>query len=276
MTIRFQHSATETKAMSTAQLRDSYLMENLMKADEVTLYYTHYDRMIVGGVRPESKVLILPNHEELRAEYFLERRELGIINVGGDGAVICNGQEYLLSKLDCLYVGKGIRDVQFRSVSSERPALFYLLSAPAHATYPITKFTKEDAAPVEMGAASTSNKRTIYKYIHADGIQSCQLVMGLTVLAEGSVWNSVPPHTHTRRMEAYFYFDVADGQRIFHFMGEPQETRHIVVANHEAIVSPPWSVHFGAGTSNYGFIWGMAGENKAYTDMDPAPVQTLK
>jgi 4-deoxy-L-threo-5-hexosulose-uronate ketol-isomerase len=276
MTIRFQHSAGETKAMSTAQLRENYLMQDLMKADEITLFYTHYDRMIIGGVRPENETISLPNDPELRADYFLERRELGIINVGGNGVVSCDGVEHALSKLDCLYVGKGVRDVRFKSSDANSPAVFYLLSAPAHASYPTRKFTKEDAAPVEMGNLSTSNKRTIYKYIHADGIESCQLVMGLTVLAEGSIWNSVPPHTHTRRMEAYFYFDIPDEQRVFHFMGEPKETRHLVVANHEAIVSPPWSVHFGAGTSNYGFIWGMAGENKAYTDMDAVPVPTIE
>jgi 4-deoxy-L-threo-5-hexosulose-uronate ketol-isomerase len=182
---------------------------------------------------------------------------------------------YELEKLDCIYLGKGTQSVQFSSVNPSEPAHFYLLSVPAHHAYPNTKMTKTEAAPVNMGDTSTSNKRTIYKYIHNDGIQSCQLVMGLTILSEGSVWNSVPPHTHTRRMEAYFYFDVAAEHRVMHFMGQPQETRHLIVANHEAVLSAPWSMHFGCGTANYGFIWGMAGENKEFTDMDPAPIATL-
>jgi 4-deoxy-L-threo-5-hexosulose-uronate ketol-isomerase len=179
--------------------------------------------------------------------------------------------------MDCLYAGKGSKEVSFSSAfGKEKPALFYLLSSPAHQTYPVQKFTKEQASPVQLGAAETANKRTVYKYIHLEGIKSSQLVMGLTVLAEGSVWNSVPPHTHTRRMEVYFYFDLGEQHRIFHFMGEPQQTRHLVMANHEAVISAPWSTHFGSGTSNYGFIWGMAGENLVYTDMDPAPVIELK
>jgi 4-deoxy-L-threo-5-hexosulose-uronate ketol-isomerase len=184
--------------------------------------------------------------------------------------------KYELNKLDCLYAGKGNSSVSFSSASKKDPAIFYLLSAPAHHKYPNKKMPKEKASPVNLGDASTSNKRTIYKYIHLDGIKSCQLVMGLTVLEPGSVWNSVPPHTHTRRMEVYFYFDVAAEHRVFHFMGEPRQTRHLVMANHDAVISPPWSVHYGCGTSNYGFIWGMAGENQVFTDMDQVPVAELK
>jgi 4-deoxy-L-threo-5-hexosulose-uronate ketol-isomerase len=276
MEIRFQNSPKETMEMNTSQLRDTFLMQGLMSEDKVKLVYSHYDRVIVGGAVPSKKPLKLPNHDELKAEYFLERREIGIINVGADGVVIADGKEFALSKLDCVYLGKGTKDVEFRSGSKKNPAMFYLMSAPAHQRYPNKMMKKEKAAPVNMGDPSTSNVRTIYKYIHLDGLKSCQLVMGLTVLSSGSVWNSVPPHTHTRRMEVYFYFDVPDQHRVFHFMGQPQETRHIIVANHDAVVSPPWSMHFGCGTSNYGFIWGMAGENQAFTDMDPVPVATIQ
>lgn len=276
MQIRFQNSPKETATMNTQELRQNFLIEQLMVAGTAQLVYSHYDRMIIGGVVPSSAAIDLPNEGELKASYFLERREMGIINVGGAGSVTADGVVYELEKLDCLYLGKGTKEVSFSSALSAEPARFYLLSVPAHQSHPNTKVSKLEATPVNMGDTTTSNKRIIYKYIHNDGIQSCQLVMGLTILSEGSVWNSVPPHTHTRRMEAYFYFDVAAEHRVMHFMGEPQETRHIVVANHEAVLSAPWSMHFGCGTSNYGFIWGMAGENKEFTDMDPAPIATLK
>lgn len=201
---------------------------------------------------------------------------MGIINVGGPGKVWAAGEVYSMEKLDCLYLGKGTKEVNFHSADKAEPALFYLLSAPAHQQFPTVKMTKKEALPVVLGSIETSNQRTIYKYIHLDGIQSCQLVMGLTVLQSGSVWNSVPPHTHKRRMEVYFYFDVPEQQSVFHFMGEPQQTRHIILRNNSAVISPPWSVHFGSGTSNYGFIWGMAGENQAFADMDPAPVPSLR
>ena len=276
MEIRFQNSPEETKQMDTEQLRKNFLVQKLMQDETIQLVYSHYDRVIVGGVKPVTKAVQLPNHPELRADYFLERRELGIINVGSKGVVTTDGKKYELDKLDCLYVGKGTKKVSFASASKKEAALFYLLSAPAHHKYANRKMAKEKASPVNLGDVSTSNKRTIYKYIHPDGIKSCQLVMGLTVLENGSVWNSVPPHTHTRRMEVYFYFDVPDQHRVFHFMGQPQETRHIAMGNHEAVISAPWSMHYGCGTSNYGFIWGMAGENQAFADMDPAPISTLK
>jgi len=276
MEIRFQNSPKEASQMDTQQLRDNFLVGSLMQPNEIRLVYSHYDRMIVGGAVPVSKNIVLPNEAELRANFFLERRELGIINVGGKGTVTADGRDYEMEKLECVYLGKGTKAVSFSSVSKKDPAHFYLLSVPAHHTYPNKKMTKKQAAPVNLGEAATSNKRTIYKYIHNDGIKSCQLVMGLTVLEEGNVWNSVPPHTHTRRMEAYFYFDVQPAQRIMHFMGEPQQTRHLIMANEEAVISPPWSMHFGCGTASYGFIWGMAGENKEFTDMDPMPIATLK
>jgi 4-deoxy-L-threo-5-hexosulose-uronate ketol-isomerase len=276
MEIRFQNSPKETSRMNTKELRENFHIPTLMQDDNVNLVYSHYDRVIIGGVKPFSKAVELPNHTELRAEYFLERRELGIINVGGNGTVEADGVKYTLSKLDCLYLGKGVKKVLFSSDDKNAPAVFFLLSSPAHHAYPAKKLTKEEASPVELGDQTTANRRTIYKYIHADGIQSCQLVMGLTVLSSGSVWNTMPPHTHTRRMEAYFYFDVPEQHRVFHFMGEPTETRHLLVANHEAIVAPPWSIHSGCGTSNYSFIWGMAGENYTFTDMDAVAIADIR
>ena len=276
MEIRFQSSPKETKGMSTDEIRANYLVPSLMNADAIKLVYSHFDRVIVGGVKPVQQSIELPNEAELRAAYFLERRELGIINVAGAGVVVADGISYELNKLDALYLGKGTQSVSFSSISASDPASFFLMSTTAHHTYPNRKMTKEEASPVNLGETATANKRTIYKYIHQDGIQSCQLVMGLTVLAEGSVWNSVPPHTHTRRMEVYFYFDLPEAHRVFHLMGEPTETRHIVMANHEAVISPPWSVHCGPGTTNYGFIWAMAGENYTFTDMDPVAIAEIK
>lgn len=276
MEIRFQSSPKEVKGMCTEELRSAFLVRELMQADRISLVYSHYDRVIIGGVKPVHASVGLPNEEELRADYFLERRELGIINVGGAGSVEADGTSYPLNKLDALYLGKGTKSVVFRSDNAESPAHFFLMSAAAHKEYPNRKMTKEEAAPVNLGETATANKRSLYKYIHKDGIQSCQLVMGLTVLQDGSVWNSVPPHTHTRRMEVYFYFDVPEQHRVFHLMGEPQETRHIVMANHEAVISPPWSVHCGPGTTNYGFIWAMAGENYTFTDMDAVAIGEMR
>jgi len=282
MKIRFQASPRETAAMDTSALRDNFLLENLMQPGKIELIYSHYDRMIVGGAVPVNKSIELPFEEELKAAYFLERREMGIINVAGNGKVTADGVDYSLEKLECVYLGKGTKQVSylgkgtkqvsFSSDDANAPAIFYILCAPAHKEYENKKMSKAEATPAKLGDISTSNKRTIYKYIHNDGIQSCQLVMGLTVLEPGSVWNSVPPHTHTRRMEAYFYFDLDAEHRVIHFMGEPQQTRHIVMANHQAVLSAPWSMHFGVGTSNYGFIWGMAGENKEFSDMDAVAI----
>lgn len=276
MEIRFQASPKEVKGMSTEELRSNFLIQQLMQLDTLRLVYSHFDRVIIGGVKPAAKKVSLPNEPELRAEYFLERREIGIINVGGAGTVEADGILYNLEKLDALYLGKGTKSVLFSSVSKDNPAAFFMMSTTAHQEYPNAKMKKEEASPVALGETATANKRTIYKYIHQDGIKSCQLVMGLTVLSEGSVWNSVPPHTHTRRMEAYFYFDLPEQHRVFHLTGEPTETRHIVMANHEAVISPPWSVHCGPGTANYGFIWAMAGENYTFTDMDPVAIAEMQ
>lgn len=272
---RFAVGPVETRGMDTQALREHFLVSDLMVKGKIKLVYTHYDRMMIGGVVPVTKPIQLGNPTELRAEYFLERREMGIINVGGKAVVQADGKKYNLDKLSCLYLGKGTKKVSFTSTSAKNPAVLYLLSSPAHASYPNTLFTKDQASPVELGAVETANRRTVYKYIHKDGIKSCQLVMGLTTLASGSVWNSIPPHTHTRRMEVYFYFDLPAEHRIMHFMGSPNETKHLIMANQEAVISPPWSTHFGCGTTNYGFIWGMAGENLVYTDMDPAAVAEL-
>ena len=276
MEIRFQNSPKETAAMHTQELRSNFLVENLMVNEEIKLVYSHYDRMIIGGAKPIVKTLEMPNHPELKAEYFSERRETGIINVGGGGVVEADGESFTLNKLDCVYLGKGIKKISFKTIDASNTAVFYILSAPAHQVYPNRLMKKEETSPVSLGETKTANRRTIYKYIHADGIKSSQLVMGLTILEEGSVWNTMPAHTHTRRMEAYFYFDVPKDQRVIHLMGQPQETRHLIVANHEAIISPPWSIHAGGGTSNYGFIWGMAGENYTYTDMDAVTIPDLK
>jgi 4-deoxy-L-threo-5-hexosulose-uronate ketol-isomerase len=276
MEVRFENSRKETSKMNTAALRENFLVDNIFETNKVRMVYSHYDRVIVGGAIPTTTPLHLPNFDTLKAAYFLERREIGIINIGGDGKVTVDGTPYNLSKLGCLYVGKGCNEVTFASNDSTQPAAFYLLSAPAHQSHPSTLYTKEDATPVTVGSVDTSNHRTIYKYIHMDGIQSSQLVMGLTVLQTGSVWNTMPSHIHDRRMEAYCYFDIPENHRVFHLMGEPQETRHIVVSDRQAVISPPWSIHSGCGTSNYSFIWGMAGENKDYTDMDPIAIGDLR
>jgi 4-deoxy-L-threo-5-hexosulose-uronate ketol-isomerase len=276
MEIRFEHSPKEVRGMTTEELRNAFLTTRLMEEDSFRLVYTHYDRVILGGAQPVRHQLVLETHPDLKADFFLQRREIGIINVGGRGKVYAGNAEYELDKLDCLYIGRGVKRVEFSSHRPEHPAAFYLLSAPAHADQPVQLMRGGDALPADVGSAETSNARTIYKYIHADGIRSCQLVMGLTILKTGSVWNTMPAHTHTRRMEAYFYFDVPEQQRIFHFMGEPRETRHLLVADGQAVVSPPWSIHSGCGTGNYAFIWGMAGENYTYTDMDPVAIPDLR
>lgn len=250
------------KLYQTAAIRERFLLDGIVKADEINCVYTHYDRMIVGAANPVNKQLTLENYADLRAKFFLERREIGIINVAGEGEIIADGKTHQLNKLDCLYIGKGVENVVFSSKDVATPAVFYILSCPAHTTYPTALLTNQEAVKVSAGDASTANRRTINKYIHAEGIKSCQLVMGLTILSDGSVWNTMPAHVHDRRMEAYFYFDVPKGQRVFHYMGEGQETRHIVMDNYEAVVSPPWSIHSGSGTASYSFIWGMAGENQ--------------
>lgn len=273
---RHANGINEVKQMNTEELRDNFLIEKLFEDNTFHFVYSHYDRVIIGGIKPVSKTVVLPNYQNLRADYFLERRELGVINVGGDGEIKVEDKLYAVNKLDCLYIGKGNKKVSFKSLDKKNPAKFYLLSAPAHQQYKVQLMKKEKASPLDLGAVETANQRTVYKYIHADGLKSCQLVMGLTVLKSGSVWNTIPTHVHDRRMEAYFYFDVPDNQRVFHFMGQPQQTRHILVASDQALISPPWSIHSGCGTSNYSFIWGMAGENYNYTDMDVIDIKDVR
>jgi 4-deoxy-L-threo-5-hexosulose-uronate ketol-isomerase len=262
--------------MNTDELRENFLIENVFVAGEIELVYTHYDRMIVGGATPTTEPLTLPNPENLKADFFLQRRELGVLNTGALGHVTVDGTLYELGNQDCLYVGKNAQEVVFASADSSQPAKYYLLSAPAHQAYPTRRMTQAESTPVHLGAPETANERTIYKYIYLEGIQSCQLVMGLTRLKSGSVWNTMPSHVHDRRMEAYLYFDLPENQRVLHMMGQPQQTRPLWVSNGQAILSPPWSIHTGCGTSNYTFIWGMAGENLEYTDMDPVTIDQLR
>ena len=269
-------SQREAQGFNTEQLRENFLIEYIFQNNEIKMYYTHYDRVVLGGAMPINTAITLPTYDNLKSDYFLERREIGIINVGGDGEIAVDGKTFPLAKLDALYVGKGSQSVIFTSNNIDNPAQFFLLSAPAHQIYPTRKMSKEEALPVSLGSQETANERTIYKYIHRDGIQSCQVVMGLTVLKSGSIWNTMPAHVHDRRMEAYLYFDLNADHRVFHLMGQPQETRHMVVANHQAVLSPPWSIHSGAGTTNYSFIWAMAGENLDFTDMDFAPIAELR
>ena len=276
MNQRYANSPQEVAKMNTEEIRDNFLIEDLMQSDKFIFTYSHYDRAIVGSVVPVSKSMELPNFANLKSEYFLERRELGIINVGGSGEVISDGVSFEIKKLDAVYIGMGTKSVTFKSAAQNNPAKFYLFSTPAHHSYPSALIKKEEASPVNIGSKETANERSIYKYIYLQGKRSCQLVMGLTLLHPGSVWNTMPAHVHDRRMEAYFYFDLPSDQVVFHYMGEPQETRHLVVQNEQAIISPPWSVHSGCGTSNYGFIWAMAGENQDYADMDAVQVKDLR
>lgn len=264
---RYALDPQAVKRLDTDGIRKAFLIETLFIDDNFTFTYSHYDRFMVGGVKPVSKTMMLPNYDLLKADYFLERRELGVINVGGTGVVTVDGTSHTLNHKDALYVGKGAKNVAFSS-EGNTPALFYLNAAPAHAVYPSKRITLADAETVSLGSLETANERTIRKLIVNSVVQTCQLQMGMTELKTGSVWNTMPAHTHDRRMEAYFYFDIPDKQVVCHFMGEPQETRHLFVKNHQAVISPPWSIHSGAGTSNYTFIWGMAGENLDYGDMD--------
>lgn len=261
---------------NTDRIRKNFLLDSLAVSGTAQFVYTHYDRMIVGMAIPTQPAISLPNFPNLRADFFLQRREMGIINVGGPGSVKAGDKLFQLGKLDCLYLGRGIESVSFMSDDAGRPAQFYILSTPAHAVHETRLLQQAGAESATMGSVAGSNHRTIYRYIHLNGIRSCQLVMGLTILHTGSVWNTMPPHTHDRRMEAYFYFDVPDDAVVFHLMGEPQQTRHIVVRNHQAVLSPPWSIHAGSGTAAYGFIWGMGGENLEYGDMDAVSLQQIQ
>jgi 4-deoxy-L-threo-5-hexosulose-uronate ketol-isomerase len=262
--------------MTTSELREAFLLEGLFREGEIGTRYVDLDRAVIGGAVPMTSALNLETQPELRADYFLERRELGILNVGGQGMVSVDGASFAMEKLDCLYVGRGSKAVTFASSDAKKPAAFYLLSYPAHTTYPTTLVKFKELEPVHLGSEETCNNRSIYKAIFLDGIRSCQLVMGFTLLAPGSNWNTMPPHTHMRRSEVYFYFDVDPSQRVLHLMGPADETRHLVMADRDVVVSPGWSIHAGVGTKSYGFCWGMGGENQRYDDMDALAIADLK
>lgn len=275
-TRRYAIHPEDFKNYTTEKVRSSFLLPDLFKADQITHYYTHYDRLIVGGVNPNSKPVNLDNPDSLKAEFFLQRREIGIINVGSSaGTITADGKDYLLEPKEALYIGRGTKTVVFHP-AKQGNTLYYFNSAPAHAVYPTRKISHTEAETVELGSLEASNHRIIRKLLVNSVLPTCQLQMGLTELKPGSVWNTMPPHTHDRRMEAYFYFDIPENHMVCHFLGEPQETRHIWMKNNEAVLSPPWSIHCGAGTSNYSFIWGMAGENLDYSDMDALKPGDLK
>ncbi len=277
MEIRYATNPTETKTYDTERLRQEYLIEGLFVPGKLNLVYSHVDRFITGGAVPTTEpVLLEADKHDMGADYFLERREIGIINVGAQGVVTVDGTDYVLENKDGLYVGLGNKQVVFKSADAANPARFYLSSTPAHKNYPTQKVAISEAEPQHLGSITNSNERTIYKYIHLNGIQSCQLVMGMTLLKPGNMWNTMPCHTHNRRSEVYFYFDMPEDGVVFHLMGEPTETRHVVVRNEQAIISPSWSIHSGVGTSNYTFIWAMAGENQEFSDMDAVAMKDLK
>lgn len=268
--------AVRYRRMNAAELRESFLLENLFAPGTIELVYTDADRAIVGSAVPTDGPLELSAAAELRAEFFCERRELGVLNIGRSGEVTVDGKTYPMDTLDGLYIGRGSREVRFANSANGAGAEFYLLSYPAHAAHPTSHARKADAEAVQLGTVADCNRRTIYKYIHPRGIPSCQLVMGFTELAEGSVWNTMPCHTHARRSEIYLYFGMRPETRVFHFMGAPDDTRHLLIGSRQAVVSPSWSIHSGAGTGAYTFCWGMGGENQTFEDMDPVALADLR
>lgn len=269
-------SPEHTKKMDTQELRDNFLIETLFQNDQIHLSYAQDDRFIIGGVMPTSKELSLVVDKEIGSEYFLERREAGVINIGGEGSIICDGTSYPMASRDGIYLGKGIKEVKFTSQDPKNPAKFYIISGSAHKEYPIVKINIDTANPNNLGEDASSNKRTIYKFIDPSVCESCQLLMGMTILAPNNMWNTMPCHTHDRRSEVYLYFDMDENSKVMHFMGQPSETRHLVVANEQALISPPWSIHSGVGTNNYTFIWAMLGDNQNYGDMDMIAMNDLK
>ena len=280
MDIRYSASPNDVKRYTTEELRREFLIENLYRPDEVTAVYSHVDRMVTLGCMPVSETVPIDKGIDIWAnfgtKFFLERREIGIFNIGGPGRIIADGTEYALTYKDCLYITMGVRDVRFSSDDGQKPAKFYMVSAPAHRSYETRLLKLADANKKPLGDAATSNKRVINQFIHHAVLPTCQLSMGMTVLEPGSVWNTMPAHTHERRMEIYMYFEVPEDQVVFHMMGQGQETRHIVMANEQAVISPSWSIHAGAGTCNYTFIWAMGGENREFDDMDEIPTRNLR
>ena len=286
MELRTASSPRDVKHYTTDRLREEFLIDDLFAPDEIKLVYSHIDRIITGSATPTDKELVLTAGDELRAEYFLQRRELGVINIGGSGVITVDGKEYHVDYKEGMYIGMGSKDISFKSDNAQQPAKFYLNSAPAHMAYPTVLIKPEgqaeegvvivkDCNKVELGSLEDSNHRTICKYILPGQVESCQLVMGMTHLEPGSVWNTMPSHTHDRRMEVYLYFEMPEDAFVMHYMGEPTETRHIVVRNEQAVISPSWSIHSGSGSRNYTFIWGMVGENQAFDDMDGVANQKL-
>ena len=276
MEVRYLADQVRYQRMNTQELRDVFLLDKLFNRGKIDLVYTEADRGIVGSAVPTGSELKLEAGKELASEYFAERREVGIINIGAPGSVKVDGKAFDMENRDGLYISRGSREILFKSANASDPAYFYILSYPAHKEFPTMQAKLADAEAVNLGSKEEANKRTIYKYIHPAGIKSCQLVMGFTVLEEGSIWNTMSAHTHERRTEIYMYFDVAEKDIIFHFMGKPDETRHILVRNRQAVVSPSWSIHSGAGTRKYSFIWGMGGENQAFDDMDHVDMDILR
>ena len=280
MDIRYSCNQKDFKRYTTDEIRDEFLITDLYKADEVTAVYSHVDRMVTLGCMPVNEVVSIDKGIDVWANfgtsYFLERREIGIFNIGGQGKVTADGITYDMNYKDCIYITMGTKDVLFESCDKTKPSKFYMVSAPAHTSYETRLIKIEDAAKRPLGALETSNKRTINQFIHPDVLKTCQLSMGMTVLEPGSVWNTMPAHTHERRMEIYTYFEVPENNVVFHMMGEGNETRHIVMQNEQAVISPSWSIHSGAGTSNYTFIWAMGGENQAFDDMDNIATPDLR
>ncbi|NKY09684.1 5-dehydro-4-deoxy-D-glucuronate isomerase [Cellulomonas hominis] len=272
---RYATGPEHVASADTATLRAQYLVPDLFVPGEVRLVHTHHDRIVLGGVVPAGRRLALEAPDGLRCEYFLERREVGIVNVGGPAVVEADGTTHELPAGACLYLGQGVRDVVLADAAEGSGAAFYLVSAPAHTAYPTVRLLADEGTVLELGDQETSNRRTLRQFIHPKGVRSCQLVMGVTSLHAGSMWNTMPAHTHDRRTECYLYFDVAEDARVIHLMGEPTETRHLVVADRQAVISPSWSVHSGVGTAAYSFVWAMAGENQAFDDMDAVPPTAL-
>ncbi|NUT47546.1 MAG: 5-dehydro-4-deoxy-D-glucuronate isomerase [Saccharothrix sp.] len=273
---RHATAPSQIPSMTTDDLRRHYLVDDLFADDEVRAVHSHHDRVVLVGALPRTGALDLPAFPELRSEHFFDRREAGIVNVGGPGTVTVDGEVHRLTPTACLYVGRGARDVSFASDDGSAPAAFYLFSATAHTGYPTVLVEPGGGTVLELGDPLTSNRRTLTQYVHEDGVRSCQVVMGVTTLHPGSMWNTMPSHTHERRTEVYLYFGLPEDARVVHLLGEPTETRHLVVADRQAVISPPWSVHSGVGTASYSFVWAMAGENQAFADMDPHPAATLR
>jgi 4-deoxy-L-threo-5-hexosulose-uronate ketol-isomerase len=276
METRYLADGVRYATMNAAELRETFLVTSLFAPGETRLVYCEADRALIGSAVPLGQPLGLAAAGELRAAFFCQRRELGILNIGGAGTVQVDGAPYALAPLDAMYVGRGSREVVFTSQDARQPAQFYLASYPAHSSFPTASVRRAEAAKVQLGTQAECNRRTIHKYIHPEGIKSCQLVMGFTVLEEGSVWNTMPPHTHTRRSEIYLYFDIVSEARVFHFMGRPDETRHLVVADRQAVISPAWSIHCATATRRYTFCWAMGGENQTFDDMDGVQVGALR